>query len=44
MDAVDNPQMKLYASGALEIYEVYDIGSGPYHFPPRRENVNMDNG
>lgn len=41
VDAVDNPQMKLYALGALEIYEsLYDINEVSMTiFQPRRENV-----
>lgn len=41
VDAVDNPQMKLYALGALEIYEsLYDIKEVSMTiFQPRRENV-----
>jgi len=41
VDAVDNPQMKLYALGALEIYDsLYDIDEVSMTiFQPRRENV-----
>lgn len=41
VDAVDNPQMKLYALGALEIYySLYDIEEVSMTiFQPRRENV-----
>ena len=41
VDAVDNPQMKLYAMGALEIYDsLYDIEEVSMTiFQPRRENV-----
>jgi hypothetical protein len=41
VDAVDNPQMKLYALGALEIYDsFYDIEEVSMTiFQPRRENV-----
>lgn len=41
VDAVDNPQMKLYALGALEIYDsLYDIEDVSMTiFQPRRENV-----
>jgi len=41
VDAVDNPQMKLYALGALEIYDsLYDINEiSMTIFQPRRENV-----
>ncbi len=41
VDAVDNPQMKLYALGALEIYDsLYDIYEVSMTiFQPRRENV-----
>lgn len=41
VDAVDNPQMKLYALGALEIYDsLYDIEEiSMTIFQPRRENV-----
>lgn len=41
VDAVDNPQMKLYALGALEIYDsLYDIEEVSITiFQPRRENV-----
>lgn len=41
VDVVDNPQMKLYALGALEIYEsLYDIEEVSMTiFQPRRENV-----
>lgn len=41
VDAVDNPQMKLYALGALEIYDsLYDIEVVSMTiFQPRRENV-----
>ncbi len=41
VDAVDNPQMKLYALGALEIYDsLYDIKEVSMTiFQPRRENV-----
>lgn len=41
VDAVDNPQMKLYALGALEIYDsLYDIEEvSTTIFQPRRENV-----
>lgn len=41
VDAVDNPQMKLYALGALEIYDIlYDIEEVSMTiFQPRRENV-----
>ncbi len=41
VDAVDNPQMKLYALGALEIYgSLYDINEVSMTiFQPRRENV-----
>ncbi|MBV4440491.1 DUF2800 domain-containing protein [Clostridium tyrobutyricum] len=41
VDAVDNPQMKLYALGALEIYDsLYDIEEVFMTiFQPRRENV-----
>lgn len=41
VDAVDNPQMKLYALGALEIYDsLYDIEEVYMTiFQPRRENV-----
>lgn len=41
VDAVDNPQMKLYALGALEIYDsLYDISEVSMTiFQPRRENV-----
>lgn len=41
VDAVDNPQMKLYALGALEIYDsLYDINEVFMTiFQPRRENV-----
>ncbi len=41
VDAVDNPQMKLYALGALEIYDsLYDINEVSMTiFQPRRENV-----
>lgn len=41
VDAVDNPQMKLYALGALEMYEaLYDIEEVSMTiFQPRRENV-----
>lgn len=41
VDAVNNPQMKLYALGALEIYDsLYDIEEVSMTiFQPRRENV-----
>lgn len=41
VDAVDNPQMKLYALGALDIYDsLYDIEEVSMTiFQPRRENV-----
>lgn len=41
VDVVDNPQMKLYALGALEIYDsLYDIEEVSMTiFQPRRENV-----
>ncbi|TDT71517.1 uncharacterized protein DUF2800 [Hypnocyclicus thermotrophus] len=41
VDAEDNPQMKLYALGALEIYDsLYDIKEVAMTiFQPRRENV-----
>ena len=41
IDAEDNPQMKLYALGALEIYDsLYDIKEVSMTiFQPRRENV-----
>ncbi|KNF08416.1 hypothetical protein CLPU_7c00440 [Gottschalkia purinilytica] len=41
VDAVDNPQMKLYALGTLEIYDsLYDIEEVSMTiFQPRRENV-----
>ena len=41
VDAVENPQMKLYALGALEIYDsLYDIKEVSMTiFQPRRENV-----
>jgi len=41
VSAVDNPQMKLYALGALEIYDsLYDIKEVSMTiFQPRRENV-----
>lgn len=41
VDAVDNPQMKLYALGALEIYDsLYDIKEVSMTiFQPRRENI-----
>lgn len=41
VDAVDNPQMKLYALGALGIYDhLYDIKEVSMTiFQPRRENV-----
>ena len=41
VDAVGNPQMKLYALGALEIYDsLYDIEEVSMTiFQPRRENV-----
>ena len=41
VDAVENPQMKLYALGALEIYDsLYDIEEVSMTiFQPRRENV-----
>ena len=41
VDAEDNPQMKLYALGALEMYEaLYDIEEVSMTiFQPRRENV-----
>lgn len=41
VDAVDNPQMKLYALGALETYDsLYDIKEVSMTiFQPRRENV-----
>lgn len=41
VDAVDNPQMKLYSLGALEIYDsLYDIEEVSMTiFQPRRENV-----
>ncbi|HOW22787.1 MAG TPA: DUF2800 domain-containing protein [Sedimentibacter sp.] len=41
VDAVDNPQMKLYALGALAIYDsLYDINEVSMTiFQPRRENV-----
>lgn len=41
VDAMDNPQMKLYALGALEIYDsLYDIEEVSMTiFQPRRENV-----
>ena len=41
VDAVDNPQMKLYGLGALEIYDsLYDIEEVSMTiFQPRRENV-----
>jgi hypothetical protein len=41
VDSVDNPQMKLYALGALEIYDsLYDINEVSMTiFQPRRENV-----
>lgn len=41
VDAEDNPQMKLYALGALEIYDsLYDINEVSMTiFQPRRENV-----
>jgi hypothetical protein len=41
VDAMDNPQMKLYALGALEIYDsLYDINEVSMTiFQPRRENV-----
>ncbi|HFI2424527.1 MAG: DUF2800 domain-containing protein [Parabacteroides sp.] len=41
VDAVDNPQMKLYALGALEIYDsLYDVEEVSMTiFQPRRENV-----
>ncbi|MGR5911149.1 DUF2800 domain-containing protein [Bacillus pacificus] len=41
VDAVDNPQMKLYALGALEIYDsLYDFEEVSMTiFQPRRQNV-----
>lgn len=41
VDAVDNPQMKLYALGALEIYDsIYDIEEVAMTiFQPRRGNI-----
>lgn len=41
VSAIENPQMKLYALGALEIYDsLYDIEEVSMTiFPPRRENV-----
>lgn len=41
VDVVDNPQMKLYALGALEIYDsLYDIKKiSMTIFQPRRENI-----
>ena len=41
VDAVENPQMKLYALGALEIYDsLYDIEEVSMTiFQPRRENI-----
>lgn len=41
VDAADNPQMKLYALGALEIYDsLYDIKEVSMTiFQPRRENI-----
>ena len=41
VDAEDNPQMKLYALGALELYDaLYDIKTVSMTiFQPRRENV-----
>lgn len=41
VEAMDNPQMKLYALGALEIYDsLYDINEVSMTiFQPRRENV-----
>lgn len=41
VDVVENPQMKLYALGALEVYDsLYDIGEVSMTiFQPRRENV-----
>jgi uncharacterized protein YdbL (DUF1318 family) len=41
VDVVDNPQMKLYALGALEIYDrLYDIKEiSMTIFQPRRENI-----
>lgn len=41
VDAVNNPQMKLYALGALEIYDsLYDIKEVSMTiFQPRRENI-----
>jgi len=43
VDAVENPQMKLYALGALEIYDsLYDIEEVSMTiFQPRRENVSI---
>ena len=44
VEAKDNPQMKLYALGALEIYDsLYDIKEVSMSiFQPRRENVSTD--
>ena len=41
MDARDNPQMKLYALGALELFDgIYDIGSVSMTvYQPRRNNI-----
>ena len=41
VEAEDNPQMKLYALGALDVYDgIYDIGEVSMTiFQPRRENV-----
>lgn len=41
VEAEDNPQMKLYALGALQLFDgIYDIGMvGMTIFQPRRENV-----
>lgn len=41
VDVIDNPQMKLYALGALEIYDsLYDIKEVSMTiFQPRRENI-----
>ena len=41
VDAVDNPQMKLYALGALEIFDgIYDISTVAMTiYQPRRDNI-----
>lgn len=43
VDAKENPQMQLYALGALSIFDsLYDIGTVTLHiYQPRRENISV---